>query len=302
MFDGIINVYKEQGYTSFDVVAKLRGILKQKKIGHTGTLDPMAEGVLIVCLGKATKISEMLIASDKEYAATMQLGISTDTEDITGNVLSTKPYDKLTKDMVLEAVESFVGEYNQLPPMYSAIKKDGKKLYEYARAGITVEREKRPVNIYEIKDIKIDMPYVSFVVRCSKGTYIRSLCRDIGEKLSCGACMTKLVRNNLHGMDVKDSLKLADIERFRDEEKLDEIILPMDKILYDYPAYEINNEYIKYLQNGNKLKLDYIKCIDDRKNLSDKDIIRIYQGDNLAALYEYIESEAMIKPYKMLLS
>ena len=198
MIDGIINVYKEKGYTSFDVVAKLRGILKQKKIGHTGTLDPMAEGVLIVCLGKATKLVDILITSSKEYKASMQLGIKTDTEDVTGEILKESDlWKSLSNDEIIEAVNSFVGKYSQLPPMYSAIKKDGKKLYEYARAGIEVERQKREVEIIFIDNISIELPYVNFDVKCSKGTYIRSLCRDIGDKLGCGASLSGLIRNEL---------------------------------------------------------------------------------------------------------
>mgnify|MGYP000056746179 CR=1 FL=1 len=188
MIDGILNVYKEQDYTSFDVVAKLRGILKQKKIGHTGTLDPMAEGVLLVCLGKATKLVDLLTEGDKCYRATMKLGYETDTEDVTGETIAegdAAVLAQLTQADVKRAILSFIGKYDQIPPMYSAIKKDGKKLYEYARAGIEVKREPRPVEIYAIQDItkEADDTY-SFDVYCSKGTYIRSLCRDIGRKLS----------------------------------------------------------------------------------------------------------------------
>ena len=190
MIDGIINVYKERGYTSFDVCAKLRGILKQTKVGHTGTLDPMAEGVLLVCLGKATKLVDMLVEGDKQYRTTLLLGTKTDTDDVTGNVLSTtKVKEDITDQIVTETIMGFVGRQKQIPPMYSAIKKDGKKLYEYARAGVNIEREPRDIEIYSISDISIDLPRVSFTVKCSKGTYIRSLCRDIGEKLMVGGIM-----------------------------------------------------------------------------------------------------------------
>ena len=255
MIDGIINVYKEKGYTSFDVVAKLRGILKQKKIGHTGTLDPMAEGVLIVCLGKATKLVDILITSSKEYKASMQLGIKTDTEDVTGEILKESDlWKSLSNDEIIEAVNSFVGKYSQLPPMYSAIKKDGKKLYEYARAGIEVERQKREVEIIFIDNISIELPYVNFDVKCSKGTYIRSLCRDIGDKLGCGASLSGLIRNELHGMRASDAFKLSDIERLRDEDELDKCIIPMDALLSDYERLDIKPQASKLLSNGNKLK------------------------------------------------
>lgn len=176
-------------------MAKLRGILKQKKIGHTGTLDPMAEGVLLVCLGKATKLVDLLTEGDKCYRATMKLGYETDTEDVTGETTAegdAAVLAQLTQADVERAILSFVGKYDQIPPMYSAIKKDGKKLYEYARAGIEVKREPRPVEIYAIQDItkEADDTY-SFDVYCSKGTYIRSLCRDIGRKLSCLAVLVR---------------------------------------------------------------------------------------------------------------
>ena len=264
MIDGIINVYKEKDYTSFDVVAKLRGILRQKKIGHTGTLDPMAEGVLIVCLGKATKLVDLLVTSTKEYKASMQLGIDTDTEDITGKVLKeSDSWKNLDEKTITDTIMSFVGVYEQLPPMFSAIKKDGKKLYEYARQGVSIEREKRPVEIITISDIKVDKPFVHFDVKCSKGTYIRSLCRDIGEKLGCGATMSALLRNELHGMYVKDSYTLEEIELLRDDNALDRCIIPMDALLGEYRRLEIKSEASKLLLNGNKLFINsfvYICC------------------------------------------
>ena len=189
MINGIINVYKEKGYTSFDVVAKLRGILKTKKIGHTGTLDPDAEGVLPVML----------------------LGKVTDTQDTTGTVLE-EHLVEVTEEQVKEAVLSFTGEYMQVPPMYSALKVNGKKLCDLARAGVTVERQARPVQLYSIEIIKMELPRVCMRVRCSKGTYIRTLCQDIGEKLSCGACMESLLRTKVSEFCVQDALRLSEIE------------------------------------------------------------------------------------------
>ncbi len=211
MINGIINVYKEKGYTSFDVVAKLRGILKTKKIGHTGTLDPDAEGVLPVCLGKATKVCDLLTDKNKEYVAVMLLGKVTDTQDTTGTVLE-EHLVEVTEEQVKEAVFSFTGEYMQVPPMYSALKVNGKKLCELARAGVTVERQARPVQLYSIEIIKMELPRVCMRVRCSKGTYIRTLCQDIGEKLSCGACMESLLRTKVSEFCVQDALRLSEIE------------------------------------------------------------------------------------------
>ena len=182
MINGIVNVYKEKGFTSFDVVAKMRGIFKQKKIGHTGTLDPDAEGVLPVCLGRATKVCDLLTDKDKEYETVLLLGVVTDTQDLTGEALERKEVNASEKE-VKSAILSFVGEYMQVPPMYSALKVNGQKLCDLARKGVTVERKARPVTIHGIEILSVDLPEVRMRVHCSKGTYIRTLCQDIGEKL-----------------------------------------------------------------------------------------------------------------------
>ena len=303
MIDGIINVYKEKDYTSFDVVAKLRGILRQKKIGHTGTLDPMAEGVLIVCLGKATKLVDLLVTSTKEYKASMQLGIDTDTEDITGKVFKeSDSWKELDDKTIVDTIMSFVGRYEQLPPMYSAIKKDGKKLYEYARQGVSIEREKRPVEIISISDIKVDKPFVHFDVKCSKGTYIRSLCRDIGEKLGCGAAMSALLRNELHGMYAKDAYRLEEIELLRDDNALDRCIIPMDALLSEYRRLEIKPDASKLLLNGNKLNINnFIIPFSDDDMPKPDELFRVYENNMLIALYRYNADERMLVPYKMFL-
>ena len=197
MIHGIINVYKEKGFTSHDVVAKLRGIVGQKKIGHTGTLDPDATGVLPVCLGKATKLCDLLTDKNKTYEAVLLLGKTTDTQDITGEVLEEKSTEALTEEKVREAIEGFIGDYEQIPPMYSALKVNGKKLYELAREGKVIERKARPVKILDIQILEIDFPKVRMEVSCSKGTYIRTLCHDIGEKLGCGGCMESLIRTRV---------------------------------------------------------------------------------------------------------
>lgn len=301
MIDGILNVYKEQDYTSFDVVAKLRGILKQKKIGHTGTLDPMAEGVLLVCLGKATKLVDLLTEGDKCYRATMKLGYDTDTEDVTGETTAegdAAVLAQLTQADVKRAILSFIGKYDQIPPMYSAIKKDGKKLYEYARAGIEVKREPRPVEIYAIQDItkEADDTY-SFDVYCSKGTYIRSLCRDIGRKLSCLAVLSGLLRKEVHGFSVTDAFTLQEIEVRQADGTLQDAILPVDALLKQYPAYEITEQAENYLRNGNKLSPRFFKDMGERRDTR----IRVYHAGKFAALYDYKEEEQIYKPFKMFL-
>ena len=201
-YNGIINIFKEKGYTSHDVVAKMRGILKQKKIGHSGTLDPDATGVLPVLLGNATVLSDMLTDKSKEYEAVLLLGVSTDTQDSTGNKLKESDISSLTKEKVKEAINSFLGEYMQLPPMYSALKVGGKKLVDLAREGKEVKREPRKVYIFDIEIIEMDLPRVRYRAKVSKGTYIRTLCHDIGEKLLVGGCMESLIRKRVDRFDV----------------------------------------------------------------------------------------------------
>ena len=224
-FNGILNVYKEAGFTSHDVVAKLRGILKQKKIGHTGTLDPGAVGVLPICLGKATKLSMVLTDKDKEYVAVLRLGITTDTQDMTGTVLGENPVT-VSEEKVREVILSFLGSYPQIPPMYSAIKINGKKLYELARVGKEVERPPRMVDIKELEILRINLPEVEFRVVCSKGTYVRTLCHDIGEKLGCGGTMSALERTRSGEFTVADALTLSQIEELIREGKIEDKIFP----------------------------------------------------------------------------
>ena len=219
MIHGIINVYKEKGFTSHDVVAKLRGIVGQKKIGHTGTLDPDATGVLPVCLGKATKLCDLLTDKNKTYEAVLLLGKTTDTQDITGEVLEEKSTEALTEEKVREAIEGFIGDYEQIPPMYSALKVNGKKLYELAREGKVIERKARPVKILDIQILEIDLPKVRMEVSCSKGTYIRTLCHDIGEKLGCGGCMESLIRTRVSTFRIEDAKTLDEIETLKQEGK-----------------------------------------------------------------------------------
>ena len=184
MINGIVNIYKEKGYTSHDVVAVLRKVVGQKKIGHTGTLDPDATGVLPVCLGRATKVCELLTDHDKTYEALLLLGKTTDTQDISGEVLEERDPGNLTEEEVRSCIESFIGEYDQIPPMYSALKVNGKKLYELAREGKTVERKSRKVQIHGIRILEMNLPHVRMEVDCSKGTYIRTLCHAVWKNLS----------------------------------------------------------------------------------------------------------------------
>ena len=213
MINGVINIYKEKGYTSHDVVAKLRGILHQKKIGHTGTLDPDAQGVLPVCLGKATRMCDMLTDWNKTYEAVMLLGQTTDTQDTSGNVIRMcEPETDARK--IMDAIDSFVGDYEQIPPMYSALKHNGRKLYELARQGIEVERKPRHVRIESIRvnELNVQEHTVRMTVECSKGTYIRTLCNDIGDRLGCGACMKELTRTSVGCFNTDNALTLGSVQ------------------------------------------------------------------------------------------
>ncbi len=253
MKSGIINVYKEAGYTSFDVVAKLRGILHINKIGHTGTLDPDAVGVLPICIGKATKVCDMLTNTDKTYVATLLMGVSTYTYDISGTILDEKEVN-VTPEMVEKTIKSFIGEQDQIPPMYSAIKVNGKKLYELAREGKVIERKARRINIYNIEIIDINLPRVKMRIDCSKGTYIRSLCNDIGEKLGCHGCMENLVRERVGNFSIDNTIIIEEIQSLMNENRVEEVVLPIDSVFSSYPALKVKAESQKACLNGAKLR------------------------------------------------
>lgn len=296
--DGIINVYKEKGYTSFDVVARLRGILKTKKIGHTGTLDPDAEGVLPVCIGSATKLCDMLADRSKEYLAVLRLGVVTDTQDMTGTVLrtGTVPEDE---ELVKRTVLSFEGEYDQIPPMYSALKVNGQKLCDLARQGKEIERKPRRVTIYELEVRETALPLVTMRVHCSKGTYIRTLCQDIGEKLGCGGCMQRLVRTRVSEFALEQSVTLDTIERFRDEDRLDELILPVEAVFSALVPVRVRPEAQRLLDNGNPLLLRQVGFADSFP-FRDGGQVRMYHSDGrFCGIYAYQEQNRMLKPVKI---
>ena len=253
--NGILNVYKEAGFTSHDVVAKLRGICGQKKIGHTGTLDPEAVGVLPVCLGNATKLCELLADETKEYEAVLLLGRVTDTQDLSGKILEERDVD-VSAEQAEEAVLSFLGKYQQVPPMYSALKVNGRKLYELARAGREVERKPREVRIFSITLLWTALPEVAFRVECSKGTYIRTLCHDIGQKLGCGGTMKSLKRTRVGSFALKDALTLAELERMEKEGRLEEALHPVEEMFAACPRLQVKPGFERLVQNGNEIRSD----------------------------------------------
>lgn len=296
MIHGIINIYKERGYTSHDVVGKLRGILKQKKIGHTGTLDPEAEGVLPVCLGKATKLCDLLTDKDKTYRAVLLLGKMTDTQDLTGTVLAESPVT-CTEEEAKAAVLSFVGEYDQIPPMYSALKVNGQKLCDLARAGKEVERKARRVTIHEIRIVSVELPRITMEVTCSKGTYIRTLCQDIGEKLGCGGCMESLLRTRVSRFKLEDAWKLEEVEALVRAENLMSAILPIDGMFEEAQEAVVKDEGYKWLINGNPLPKDVLRVAVEP---ADGDLVRVYDGDGrFYALYRFEKEKQKFSLVKM---
>ncbi len=294
--NGILNVYKEKGFTSHDVVAKLRGILKQKKIGHTGTLDPDATGVLPVCLGNATKLCDMLTDKSKEYVTTFRLGFSTDTQDISGEVRE-RAEVCVTEAEVRDAILSFVGIYDQIPPMYSALKVNGKKLYELAREGVEIERKSRTVEILEIEILNISLPDITMRVHCSKGTYIRTLCHDIGLKLGCFGTMVELERTKVSSFVWENAYTLSQIEALAKEGRVEEILSKTED-MFDILSVHVAPPFEKLLMNGNAL---YVNQIRERIRLGDGEEVKVYAGEKFCAIYRCDEKLHLLKPVKMFL-
>lgn len=267
---GILNIYKPTKITSFDVVRIIRKLTDEKKVGHCGTLDPEACGVLPICIGRATKAIDYIMENNKVYVAELKLGEVTDTYDIEGKVIRQCDVN-VTAEEVMEAVYSFKGDIKQVPPMYSALKVNGKKLYELAREGIEIEREARSITIHDIKVLEINLPYVKMEVNCSKGTYIRSLCYDIGEKLGCGAMMSALERTATGKFTKEDSINIESLNK----ENIYDYIIPIENAFLNYPKVVANIKFKTLLLNGVILK--------DRSftsNILKDEIYRVYDEEN----------------------
>lgn len=269
--NGVINIIKNTGMTSFDAVAKVRKAAKEKKVGHTGTLDPEASGVLPICLGKATKIIDYMMENEKAYRVTFKLGIVTDTYDLEGKVIREKDASNITKEEIEKVISQFIGDIKQIPPMYSALKKNGVRLYELARKGIEIEREARDITIYKIENIKIE-DEIFMDVYCSKGTYIRSLCFDIGEKLNVGATMTKLCRIKNGPFTLENGVNIEDL----DENTIKENIISIEDALSRFDKVIINNNFTKLLVNGVRV---YDKRLSKEKIENNK-LYRVYDDLN----------------------
>ncbi len=278
--NGVIVIDKPQDYTSFDVVAVMRRLCRQKKIGHTGTLDPMATGVLVLLLGNATRAQELLPDSDKEYLAHFKLGITTDTLDITGTVLTEKEDVRVSKEDIENEIKKYIGDILQVPPMYSAVKKDGKRLYDLARKGIEIEREARKVTIsrLELESYDEESREGTLIVKCSKGTYIRSLIDDIGRDLKTGGVLTQLRRTMACGYDISQSITLEDLKILSENGDVKSRMIPTQSLFKEYKNVQVSEKQSQRFKNGGGLELMRTSL---KNNYTDKDIYRVYSNDDV---------------------
>ena len=303
MLNGVINVYKEKGYTSHDVVAIVRKTLNIKKVGHTGTLDPDAEGVLPVCIGQATKLADYIMAERKSYTAEITFGAETTTQDASGDIFKEYEYT-FDENRLREVIDTFKGEQTQVPPMYSAIKINGKKLYEIAREGKEIERKARKITVYDIRIAEINPPNKAIIeIDCSKGTYIRSLCSDIGNKLGWGAFMSSLTRTASGKFKLNEAVKLDELKNAAERGEAEKFIIPPDDVLSGYKRVTVSEKADKYLYNGGKIYGGYLKY--DKKP-SDNEIVLGYDATGrLVGIYLYKFDEEkknyFIKPVRLML-
>ena len=296
MLNGIINVYKEVGFTSRDAVSKLTGILRQRKIGHTGTLDPAAEGVLPMCIGKATKLCELLTDHRKQYIAEIKFGIATDTEDVTGEVIEETGFsnewykEHLSEAVLSKVISGFIGRQLQTPPMYSAKRVGGKRLYELAREGKVIERKPCEITIYsiQIKNIDASRREATIVVDCSKGTYIRTLCKDIGNELGCKAAMKSLIRTKTGDFLLENSYKLDEIEKLVRENRVSEIIIPIEDVFKNLQRVDVSRYACILLENGGIIKAAAVKPDIEALEPKNGEKFRMYNDEGeFKAVYSY---------------
>lgn len=298
--NGVIALFKERGMTSFDCISALRKILHTKKIGHTGTLDPDVDGVLPICVGEATKISEIVMNSGKTYQGSITLGLATDTEDITGNIIETLPITKPFSDADINAILlKLTGEIQQIPPMYSAVKINGRKLYEYAREGIEVKRSPRTIKIdsfTQIRPTEYDaekqQQTIYFEVSCSKGTYVRTLASDFGKLIGVPAVMSRLTRIKSGGFTINETNTLSEVQAAMNEERLTEVLKPLNEALSAFPAMILDEDRYQRVKNGG-----FITPLESMS--TNNKIVRIIYHDELLALYQFDRSKQLYRPYKM---
>lgn len=302
--EGILAVWKPEGWTSHDVVAKARRLLKMKRIGHTGTLDPMVTGVLPLCLGRSTRVVEYIQERPKAYEAVLRLGIATDTEDLTGTVIDKQPVGTLTREQIEQVLNRFVGEIEQVPPMFSAVKVDGKRLYELAREGKTVERKSRKVTIHRIElleaNLESEEPEFTFSVVCSKGTYIRTLCVDIGKALGLPAAMAKLTRTMSGGITAEGCLTLEQIEKHMEAGDLEQHLIPADEAISHMPRAIVKPEKVEQAKRGQKIRLWAVTP--DQGIMAGDELVRLYEpGEkgSFVGIYQVDSEASQLKPVKV---
>lgn len=276
--DGLLNIDKPKGITSYGVVSRIKRILKVKKVGHTGTLDPDAEGVLVICINKATKVVQFLSEVDKEYEGVLQLGVITDTLDASGKIMEENKNYELPEQQIKDTFSKFVGKIKQIPPIFSAVKYQGERSYKLARAGKQINLKPRERVIYSLEILNIDIPYVTFKVKCSTGTYIRQLCSDIGKLLECGACLFKLKRLMVGSFDIDKAISLEDLERIYEEGSLHNVLCSIDEALNHFPAVIVNSLGMKKVSHGISLMLEDI--IGYPKQICEGEKVRICTPDS----------------------
>jgi tRNA pseudouridine55 synthase len=291
--DGILNINKPRGKTSFGIVTIVRSLSGERRVGHAGTLDPEATGVLPVCLGKATRIVEFLMSTTKTYRAGIELGITTDTYDATGRVIQRRDISGIDRQQVEAALNSFRGEILQIPPMYSAVKHNGRPLYELAREGRTVEREGRPIEIHSLELIDWHPPLVTLEVDCSKGTYIRSLAHDLGQKLGCGAVLRELVRLRCGIFSIKDSVTLPELEDAFHRSEWQKCLYSIDSVLSHWEAVTVGDETAQAIRNGQSVKIASLADNGDEvlSTLSTESRCRAYTTDGSLLALMHFEPE-----------
>lgn len=290
IMDGVVNIHKPPGITSFGVVHSVKKILRVKKAGHIGTLDPMAEGVLPICLNQTTRIIQFLTPLPKVYTTGMVLGAATDTQDATGKTLTANDASGVSEEQVRDALQSFVGEQMQTPPMYSAKKKDGIPLYKLARNGITIDRKPVPIKIYSIEFINKNGNLVTFKTHCSAGTYIRTLCHDIGMKLGCGAHMANLVRNQVGSFAIETSLSLEDLNTAKTEENLNGKIYSVESVLSFIPEIRVKPEFYKSIINGAPLPKRCVETTPEKFQIGTA--LRVCNNNQLIAIVEPVVDQS----------
>ncbi|NOU68501.1 tRNA pseudouridine(55) synthase TruB [Paenibacillus sp. LMG 31461] len=301
--EGILPVWKPAGFTSHDVVAKVRRILSIKRIGHTGTLDPQVTGVLPLCIGRATRMVEYIQELPKEYEAVLRIGLSTDTEDMTGTVLEEVPHVSLDESQVREVLESFVGDIEQIPPMFSAVKVDGKRLYELAREGKEVERKARKATIHELEILELNLdqkhPEIRFRAVCSKGTYIRTLCVDLGKVLGYPAVMVSLIRTSTGNIRKEQCLTFEQIVQLLEKGSLQQHMIPMDVAISHMPSISLTDQEALHSLQGKKIALAANRVAHADASQT---IFRAYSPDErFLGLFEWKSTSHVLVPAKVFL-